>query len=67
MNAYQIAIDKLHSKLCDTIEDREVPYHLVKKVNSFIDEMKSIGDDQVEANDNEEMDGNDFELELMEI
>ena len=40
-------IDKLHLQLFDTINDREVLY--VKNVNAFIDEMKSIGDDEVEA------------------
>ena len=42
-------IDKLHLQLFDTINDREVLYKFVKNVNAFIDEMKSIGDDEVEA------------------
>ena len=54
-------IDKLHLKLCVTVKN------LVKKVNSFIDEIISIGDNEVEANDDEEMDVNDFELRLKEI
>ena len=33
-------IDRLYSKLRDTIKNREVPYDLVKKVNAVIDEMK---------------------------
>ena len=44
-----------------------MPYNLVKKVNSFINEIKSMGDNEVEANDDEEMDANDFELRLTEI
>ena len=42
-------IDKLHLQLFDTINDTEVLYKFVKNVNAFIDEMKSIGDDEVEA------------------
>ena len=51
-------IDKLHSKLRDIIRNREVPYNLVRKENVVIDEMKSIGNDEVEVNDDEEMDEN---------
>ena len=47
------SIDKLHPKLHDTIKDKEVPYNLFKKVNIFIDEIKAIGDDEAEANDDE--------------
>ena len=41
-------------------KNREVPYNLVKKVNVYIDEMKSIGDDEVEGNVDEETEENDF-------
>ena len=44
-------IDRLHLKLHDTINNREVLYNFVKSVNACIDEMKSIGDDKVEANE----------------
>ena len=43
-----------------------VPYNLVKKVNAFIHEKKSILDDKVEANDEEAPDENDFELKINE-
>ena len=41
-----------------------MPYNLVKKANVFIDEMKSLGDD--EANDDDELDENDFECKINE-
>ena len=38
---------------------------LSKNVNAFIDEMKSIGDDEVEANDDDkELNENEFEPEI---
>ena len=37
----------------------EVPHNFVKKVNVFIDEIKSAGDDEVETNDDEALDEND--------
>ena len=43
----------------DTIKNREVPHNFAKKVNVFIDEMKSIGDDEVAANHDEALDEND--------
>ena len=33
----------------DTIKNREVPHNFFEKVNVFIDETKSIGDDEVKA------------------
>ena len=46
------------------MNNREVLYNFVKNVNAFIDEIKSIGDDEVEANDDEELGDNDFELKI---
>ena len=40
------------------------PDNLVKKVNVFIGKMKSVGDDVVEANDDEELDEKDLDLEI---
>ena len=48
--------DKLNSKVPDdTIKNREVPNQLVEEVNAFIVERKSIEDDKVDANDDEEL------------
>ena len=44
--------DKLQSKLLDTIKSREMPHELVK--------IESIEDDEVEANNDKEMDKNEF-------
>ena len=38
------------------MKKREVPYNLVKKVNEFVDEIKSIGYYVVEANAHEDLD-----------
>ena len=38
------SVDKLHSKLRDTIKNREVPHNFAKNLNVFIDEIKSIRD-----------------------
>ena len=50
-------IDKLHSKLRDTIKNREVPYELLEEVNDFIDEMKSIAEDDEIDEDEASYDG----------
>ena len=47
-------------------KNREVPYNLVKRVNAFFDEMKSIGYVKFEANDDEELDDNDSGLKVNE-
>ena len=52
--------------MSDTIENREVLYNLVERVNVFIVEMKSDREDEVEANDYEELDENDFQLKVNE-
>ena len=68
MNAYWMAFVSVfffHSdggKLCD----REVLQKLVKNVNTFINEMKSVGDDDAKANNDEELDINDFAREEVE-
>ena len=51
------SIDKLHSKFCDTIKNREVPYELLEEVNDFIDEMKSIAEDDEIDEDEASYDG----------
>ena len=43
----------------DSIKNREVPHNFVGKINVFINEIKSIGDNEVEANDDEALDEND--------
>ena len=49
------SIDKLNSKVPDdTIKNREVPYKLAEEVKVFIVKMKSIEDDDVQANGDEE-------------
>ena len=60
-------IYKLYLKLRDTISNREVLYKFVKNVNVFIDEMKSIGANEIETNDYKELDENDFALIINEV
>ena len=43
-----------------------MPYNLIEKADIFVDEMKSIGYDVVEANDDEVLDENDFEIKFNE-
>ena len=63
---------KIQSKLpeakdYDTIKNRELQYNLTKKIIAFIDEMKSIGDDAIEANDDEELGEIDFNIKVTKI
>ena len=57
-----VIIGTLHSKLRETIKNREVSYNLVKKVNAFTDEIKQIRDDEVKANDGKELDENELQM-----
>ena len=50
----------------DTIKNRELSYELVEKVNAFIYEMESMQDDEVEADDDEELDENELKFEIVE-
>ena len=43
-----------------------MPYNLVKKVNAFVNEMKLIGCDKFEANDDKNVDENDSEHKVNE-
>ena len=42
-------------------------YNFIKNINAFIDELKSIEDDDVEANNDPEMDENELELEIDDL
>ena len=50
----------------DTIKNREAPYELVKEVNAFIDEMESIEDDELKANEYEQLDENELKFKFDE-
>ena len=43
------SIDKLYSKLPDTIKNRKVSYELVEELNAFIDEFISVEGDEFES------------------
>ena len=53
-------------ELPDTIKNRELAYELVEEVNACIDKMESIENDEVEANDYEELDENELKFEIDE-